>query len=117
MAKSALQAYRAALRATRVAFNGDDVVLSSARARIREGFDTNRTLADQEEADKKVKELEEVAQFLVKNIVQGEKEEGKDRYFLNFHSQTELGSNDTIKQSKTDLGSLAGAKVKKCSDK
>lgn len=116
MSNSALQAYRAALRATRVAFNGDVVVLNSARAKIREGFDANKTLADKEEAHKKVKELEEVAQFLVKNIVQGVKDEDKDRYFLNFHSQTELGSNETIKQRKTDLGSLAGAKVRKCSD-
>lgn len=120
MSNPALQAYRTALRATRVAFNGDTVVLQSARSKIREGFDSNRSLSDKEEAATKVKELEEVALFLVKNIVQGEKDEGKDRYMLKFHSQTELGSNDTIKQSKVELGSLAGAKTKKakkCSDK
>lgn len=96
------------------------MVLQSARSKIREGFETNRALQDKTEAVKKVNELEEVAQFLVKNIVQGEKKQGDDRYFLKFHSQTELGSNDTIKQNKADMGSLAGAKAKRatrCSDK
>lgn len=113
----ALQAYRAALRATRIAFNGDAVVLNSARAKIREGFDTNRALADEQEIQKAVKDLNEVSLFLVKNIVQGEQE--KDgRYFLKFHDKTELGSNETIKQNnRANMGSLAGVKVRKCTDK
>lgn len=98
-----------------MAFNGDNFVLKSARAKIREGLLSNRDLADKMEVEKKVAELNEVAQFLVKNIVQGEKEEGKDRYLLKIHDKTELGSNETIKQSKANLGSLAGAKVKRCS--
>lgn len=112
----ALQAYRAALRATRVAFSGDDVVLKAARTKVREGFESNRELSDQAEVDKAVKELNEVAQFLVKNIVQGEQEED-GRYFLKFHEKTELGSNETIKQSnRANMGSLAGVKARKCSD-
>lgn len=112
----ALQAYRTALRATRIAFNGDSVVLASARQRIREGFETNRSIADQQEIDKAVKDLNEVALFLVRNIVQGQPQED-GRYFLNFHEKTELGSNETIKQSnRANMGSLAGAKVRRCSD-
>lgn len=112
----ALQAYRTALRATRIAFNGDNTVLNSARLRIREGFESNRTLSDGQEIEKAVKDLNEVALFLVKNIVQGEpKEDG--RYFLKFHEKTELGSNETIKQdNRANMGSLAGVKVRKCSD-
>lgn len=112
----ALQAYRTALRATRIAFNGDSVVLASARQRIRDGFETNRSLADKQEIDNAVKDLNDVALFLVKNIVQGQPQED-GRYFLNFHEKTELGSNETIKQSnRANMGSLAGAKVRRCSD-
>lgn len=112
----ALQAYRTTLRATRIAFNGDEVVLKAARAKVRDGFESNRGLSDQVEIEKAVTELNEVAHFLIKNIVQGEQE--KDgRYFLKFHDKTELGSNESIKQNNlANMGSLAGVKARKCSD-
>lgn len=101
----ALQAYKAALRATRVAFNGDRRVLGAARAQIRAGFDRNRQLAGNEQA-KAIKEMQEVSAFLVKNVVQGEKQ--GDKYFLKFHDKTELGDNETIKQNnRKNMGSLA----------
>lgn len=113
----ALQAYRAALRSTRVAFSGDLEVLYASRAKIRQGFEEHRALADPTQIEDEINKLNEVSQFLVKNIVQGERD--KDgKYFLKFHENTELGDNETIKQgNKANLGSLAGAKVKKCSDR
>lgn len=112
MSRSAISAYREALRATAVAFKGDAKVLSAARQRIREGYELNRELADSEKVEKAITELREVAKFLVQNIVQGEqKEDGK--YFLKFHSKTELGDNETIKHSKKEMGSLAGAKARR----
>lgn len=111
----ALGAYRNALRATRVAFKTDLPVLMAARTQIKQGFVDNKDLADQEQQQEAVNKMNEVSQFLIKNIVQGEKQEG-DKYFLNFHERTELGDNETIKQSKAEMGSLAGARVKKCSD-
>ncbi|OBA22370.1 hypothetical protein METBIDRAFT_31280 [Metschnikowia bicuspidata var. bicuspidata NRRL YB-4993] len=117
MSRQALTAYRHALRATRVAFNGDNFMLLSARAKVKESILANRNLSDEQETAKSVQHLDEVAAFLAKNIVQGEKQEN-DRYHLKFHAKTELGSNDTIKEnSKANLGSLAGVKVRKCSDK
>lgn len=119
MSNNALQAYRAALRATRIAFNGDNFVLGQARTKIREGFETNRHL-EAENSEKAIADIQEVSTFLVKNIVQGVKQDGEDRYALKFHKQTELGSNDTIKQGKAEIGTLAGAKgtkMRKCSDK
>lgn len=116
MTKSALLVYRAALRATRVAFNGDAKILTAARLKIREGYDKNRNLTDKEEINKAITDLDEVAKFLVKNIVQAEEKE-KNKYFLHFHKDTELGDNDTIKQNnRANMGSLAGAKVRRCSD-
>ncbi|OWB69772.1 hypothetical protein B5S30_g5203 [[Candida] boidinii] len=78
--QKALQAYRQALRATGVCFK------------------------DPENADKSVDErinlLIQVSKFLKSNIVQGEKHgktpEGKDKYLLNIHKDTELGDNDKI---------------------
>ncbi|KAJ8145136.1 hypothetical protein OXX80_005178 [Metschnikowia pulcherrima] len=117
MSVSLSSAYRHALRATRVAFNGDNFMLLNARAKVKEGILENKHLTGAEETEKAVKHLDEVAAFLVKNIVQGEKQKN-DRYHLKFHEKTELGSNETIRQnSKVNLGSLAGVKVRKCSDK
>lgn len=116
MTKAALLVYRSALRATRTAFNGDNKMLLASRQKIREGYELNRNLTDKEEINKAVKDLDEVAKFLVKNIVQAEKQEN-DRYFLKFHKKTELGDNSTIKQNnRANMGSLAGAKVRRCSD-
>lgn len=116
MSKPALQAYKAALRATKTVFSGDGYMLLLARAKIREGFEEKRGLTDAEEIEKEVTHLNEVAKFLVKNVVQGEKQ-ANDRFHLKFHAKTELGSNETIKQSnRAEMGSLAGVKVRKCSD-
>lgn len=112
----ALQAYRASLRATHTAFKGDAEVLRAARNQIRQGFEQHKDLAP-EQANEEIVKLNEVSTFLVKNIVQGKKDQ-EGKYFLNFHEGTELGDNETIKQNnKANLGSLAGAKTKKCSDK
>lgn len=114
MSKPAVQAYRAALRATRVAFPGDAFMIRSARVKMREGFEMNKGLQVKEEIEKAVDDLNEVAKFLVKNVVQAEMQQN-ERYLLKIHDKTELGLNDTIKQSnKENMGSLAGAKVRKC---
>lgn len=112
MLNPALKAYRHALRATRVAFPGDLYMLNAARTQVKDGIMANRKLADSAEIEKAVTHLDEVAAFLIKNIVQGELQKN-ERYHLKFHEKTELGSNDTIKQSKAEMGSLAGVKAKK----
>ncbi|KAK6200515.1 mitochondrial zinc maintenance protein 1, mitochondrial [Scheffersomyces amazonensis] len=117
---SAKSAYRNALRATRIAFRQDIPILQGARLQIKQGFEKHRNLDSLDKIEEEITKLNEVSQFLIKNIVQGEKQ-SDGKYFLNFHEKTELGDNETIKQGgKSNLGSLAGAKgskVKKCSDK
>lgn len=111
----ALTAFRHALRATRTAFHGDAEVLNAARNKIKNGFMENKNLTDTEKAAEEIQKLNEVSKFLTRNIVQGEKQrDGK--YFLKFHNDTELGDNESIRQGKPELGSLAGARVRKCSD-
>lgn len=109
----ALHAYKAALRATRIAFNGDAKILTAARLKVREGFEENRNLEDQEKIQESLKSINEVAVFLTRNVVQGEQNDD-GRYLLKFHDKIELGSNETIRQNnKANMGSLANAKVTK----
>lgn len=109
---NAFTAYRNLLRASRIAFRSDLEVLQAARSKMREEF-------AQKDSDKPVEERIEhanaVAKFLVQNVVQGVRRE-EDKYTLNIHNRTELGDNNTIKQKKSDMGSLAGATTtKRCS--
>lgn len=94
----ALAAYRHLLRATRVAFNEDTTLLTSARKQARSTFLANRSLAlESPESIAAIAHAEDVAQFLRRNVVQGQKVEGDEKYKLNIHEHTERGDNDTIK--------------------
>lgn len=113
----ALSAYRNALRATRIAFEGelslfflsgipitnknigDVALLNASREQIRQGFhkpDLKKT------DEKRIKELNDIAKFLVSNIVQGKKNES-GKYKLNIHEGTELGDNESVKKAKQQL--------------
>ncbi|KAI1803928.1 hypothetical protein F4811DRAFT_306221 [Daldinia bambusicola] len=92
----ALPAYRGLLRAARIAFQGDERVLTAARASIREGFLANSSLASSDpELPGAIKHAEEIAAILRRNVVQGKKD--GDRYKLRIHEDTERGDNDTVK--------------------
>ncbi|KAI0190839.1 hypothetical protein F4808DRAFT_444243 [Astrocystis sublimbata] len=102
---TALPAYRNLLRAARLAFQGDNTMLTAARSSIREGFRANASLAPSSpEYPEAVKHAEEVATILRQNVVQGKK--SGDRYKLRIHEETERGDNDTVKLagSGTSLG-------------
>ncbi|SCU94165.1 LAME_0F06392g1_1 [Lachancea meyersii CBS 8951] len=102
---SALAAYRNGLRATRVAFSQDTRVLLAARSQMRNGMinPSNPELSPQEQ----INHLNEVAQFLRRNIVQGKRLEG-DKYALNIHDETELGDNESVKKAKATLVAKGG---------
>ena len=113
-----LSAYRNALRATKVVFRHDLPILTAARTQIKENIRNNSNLKDTTEIVEAVKKLNDVSKFLISNIVQGEKQDD-GKYFLNFHEKTELGDNESIKQGKKNLGSLAGKKgssIRSCKD-
>ncbi|ROV88449.1 hypothetical protein VSDG_09241 [Cytospora chrysosperma] len=93
----ATQAYRHLLRATRIAFAGDERVLSAARDQIRTGFRDKASLSPSDPAvAPALQHAQEVAEFLKANLVQGRKE-ADDRYKLRIHEYTERGDNDTVK--------------------
>ncbi|RYO91720.1 hypothetical protein DL766_004382 [Monosporascus sp. MC13-8B] len=93
---AAIPAYRHLLRSARKAFQGDDRVLTAARAAIRDNFRAKASLGpgDPETAGA-IKHAEEVAVLLRQNVVQGRRE--GDLYKLRIHEDTERGDNDTIK--------------------
>jgi len=94
----ALVAYRHLLRATRIAFNEDIPLLTSARKQARSTFLTNRSLTPESpESIAAITHAEDVAKFLRENIVQGQKVEGDEKYKLRIHEHTERGDNDTVK--------------------
>ncbi|KAH3669273.1 hypothetical protein OGAPHI_001394 [Ogataea philodendri] len=101
LANEALKAYRGALRATSIAFQGDLATLQAARAQIRSKMVLNVDPDMPEKSvEDRIKHLDQVSLFLRRNIVQGKKEEEDDKYFLNIHNDTELGDNDDIKKKK-----------------
>ncbi|KAH9905132.1 hypothetical protein F4778DRAFT_728836 [Xylariomycetidae sp. FL2044] len=101
-----LPAYRNLLRAARLAFQGDERVLTAARSSIRDGFRANVAI-EPAQVPEAVKHAEEVAQILRQNVVQGKKD--GERYKLRIHEDTERGDNDTVK--------LAGGKTVKIDGK
>ncbi|KAH0006532.1 hypothetical protein KCU78_g12268, partial [Aureobasidium melanogenum] len=110
-----LSTYRNLLRATRIAFQGDDSTLYNSRRFARDSFDQNRGIkAGSIEAEKAVEHAQGVAQILRENVVQGatDKEES-ETYKLRIHDHTEKGDNESVKQFKGTTKSFA--EVKRCS--
>ncbi|KAI5861002.1 hypothetical protein GGS23DRAFT_598884 [Durotheca rogersii] len=94
----ALPAYRGLLRASRLAFQGDERLLAASRASIRAAFLENAALAPTDPAvPAAVQHARDVADILRQNVVQGKKE--GDRYRLRIHDETERGDNDTVKNA------------------
>lgn len=102
----ALNAYRHGLRATKVAFNGDTRMLLAARQKMREGM--INPPKPELPVDEQIQHLEEVARFLRQNLVQGKKSGSGERYALNIHKDTELGDNESIKETKKTLAAQGG---------
>ncbi|KAK6357822.1 Mitochondrial zinc maintenance protein 1, mitochondrial [Orbilia blumenaviensis] len=108
---SALHAYRALLRASQVAFQGDSRLLLVSHREIRTQFERNLDGNSAGEKDEKIKHAFEVAKFLKQNVVQAEKVDGEEKFKLQLRDETERGDNESIK---TPLKGRVG-KFEKCS--
>jgi complex III assembly factor LYRM7 len=67
--------------------------LNASRAEIKKGFyqpDESKSV------EERIAHLEGVSQFLLSNIVQGQRQDN-GKFHLNIHEHTELGDNDSIK--------------------
>ncbi|KAH9857678.1 RF-1 domain-containing protein [Lenzites betulinus] len=104
---SARSAYRSALRASASTFQGDTVVRNAFRDKIRHEVLPYNPQIEAKQFEEKVTLVREIADVLRKNIVQARKVEEaksaqeKELWELNIREETELGSNDSIKQAKT----------------
>lgn len=79
----ATPAYRNLLRAARIAFQGDERVLTAARQQIRTGFREKASLpAAHPSVAPSVQYANEVADFLKSNVVQGKKEGDGETYSM-----------------------------------
>lgn len=80
----ALPAYRSLLRASRLAFQGDERMLSAARTQIRTGFREKSVLQPTDPAVMPaIQHAQAVAAFLTANVVQGKREDEGETYSMN----------------------------------
>ncbi|KAI0713441.1 RF-1 domain-containing protein [Earliella scabrosa] len=102
---SARSAYRSALRASASTFSGDRALQNAFRLKIRNEVLPYSASIDPTQFNEKVTLVREIADVLRKNVVQARKvDEEKERWRsaeVNITKDTELGSNDTIKQAKS----------------
>lgn len=89
--------YRALWRTTRDLFARDVAAVTAAHAETRRRFAEGRAL-DAAALDASLDEGEQVVALLRHNVVQGEYSRDSGAYRLRFTPDTELGSNDTIRQ-------------------
>ncbi|RMY65788.1 hypothetical protein D0863_08875 [Hortaea werneckii] len=95
-----LATYRHLLRATGIAFRGDNDTLVASRKLAHESFAKNRRLeVGGVEAGQGIEHAQGVAQILRENVVQG-KNTGGENYKLNIHEHTQRLDNETAKQFK-----------------
>ncbi|KAH9932145.1 RF-1 domain-containing protein [Amylocystis lapponica] len=100
---SARSAYRTLLRVSTTTFAGDLEVQRAFRAKIRTDLLPNAPPSDPQALEEKVKVVQEIADVLRKNVVQGVKVEQPsgsgafERYKVRITEHTELGTNESIK--------------------
>ncbi|KAL0937844.1 uncharacterized protein CTRU02_207576 [Colletotrichum truncatum] len=103
-----LAAYRHLLRAARIAFKGDERVLTAAQQQIRQGFRDHATVAPTDPSvGPAIQKAEDIAKILRENIVQG-KQDDAQVYKLRIHKDTERGDNDSVKFAGGNKGTTGG---------
>ncbi|KAG7092400.1 hypothetical protein E1B28_008757 [Marasmius oreades] len=103
--RSARAAYRALYRASSFTFAGDEPVLKAFRSKMREDALAAKAETDPIAYQQHTKHARDIATFLRRNIVRATKVEAADTdnsqatWTLHLHDQTELGDNESIKNS------------------
>ncbi|VEU19803.1 DEKNAAC100238 [Brettanomyces naardenensis] len=106
----ALNAYRGALRAIRMAFDGDVRVQSAAKLKLKTEMKQELSEDHPEmNIEQRIDLLNGVSTFIIRNIVQGVREKGQDKFTLRIHKDTEMGDNNDIKNMKSTLKAGAAA--------
>ncbi|KAL9714746.1 hypothetical protein Ac2012v2_001405 [Leucoagaricus gongylophorus] len=112
---SARSAYRNMYRAASCRFSGDELILAVFRQKMRDDAAKAQMLTSTEEYERHTQFANDVAEFLRKNIIQGVKVAEGNRgddgtWYLPIHDETELGSNESIKNPKVMESSRSAIK-------
>ncbi|KAJ7063154.1 RF-1 domain-containing protein [Mycena amicta] len=97
---AARAAYRQLFRAATLTFAGDDAVLQAFRAKIRQDALVAKQATDPSVYEQHNALAREISDILRKNIVQASRTAHPDTWALRITRDTELGSNDSVKNAK-----------------
>lgn len=98
--QQAVNLYKRLLRTSNETFKGDAATATAWRQQVREKFRAASQETDPAKIDEGLHMWEEVIKVLRHNVVQGQYREERKAFHLNFTKDTELGSNDSIKQQR-----------------
>ncbi|TKY90894.1 hypothetical protein EX895_000892 [Sporisorium graminicola] len=96
----AIGLYKRLLRTSRKTFDGDAVAISAARDETRRRFQLAAQETDAAKIDEGLKMGDEIVSVLRQNVVQGKWRQERDAYELRMTKDTELGTNDSIKEAR-----------------
>ncbi|KAJ8329060.1 hypothetical protein BDV3_006285 [Batrachochytrium dendrobatidis] len=108
--RDVIASYRALLRAERKTFSGDNKRIIDAAKATRLEYFKNKDEQDPAKIDQLIQIAQQARTIISRNIVQGvQAKSNSDLYSLRITDETEINSNDTIKQA-----SKNGTKHKCC---
>ncbi|KAJ9476521.1 Mitochondrial zinc maintenance protein 1, mitochondrial [Pseudozyma hubeiensis] len=96
----AIGLYKRLLRTSRKTFDGDSTAISAARDETRRRFKMAAQETDSDKIDEGLKMGDEIVSVLRQNVVQGKWRQERDAYELRMTKDTELGTNDSIKEAR-----------------
>lgn len=92
-----LSVYKSFLKTIPIVFKNDTVLINASKQKVKEEILKKKYISEVNEIKKEIEDFKEINTFLLKNLIQGEKN-ARGNFFLNIHSMTELGENDSIKK-------------------
>lgn len=98
--QQAISLYKRLLQTSNQTFQGDAATATAWRQQVREKFRAASKETDPAKIDEGLHMWEEVIKVLRHNVVQGQYKEDRRAFHLNFTKDTELGSNESVKQGR-----------------
>jgi ribosomal protein L31 len=98
--QQAISLYKRLLQTSHQTFQGDAATATAWRQQVREKFRAASKETESAKIDEGLHMWEEVIKVLRHNVVQGQYKEDRQAFHLNFTKDTELGSNESVKQGR-----------------
>jgi ribosomal protein L31 len=112
----AIGLYKELIRTSSQTFRGDTATATAWRQQVRDTFQAASKETDSSKIDEGLHTWAEVIKVLRHNVVQGEFKEERKSFHLSFTKDTELGSNESVKQGrKQQIENLRASKgISRC---